>query len=99
MTFFKPRGVGSIEAVTFERGVEDFTKACGTGAIAAALVQMENFGFGAYHVKMPGGTLRVEALSSQEKVMGSGHKVFLTGPTQFDFEIRLVHSLIHQESK
>lgn len=50
----------TIQAVTYERGVEDFTQACGTGAMAAALYmktkspQEENF-----EVRMPGGTLSI----------------------------------------
>ncbi len=47
-------------AVTYERGVEDFTQACGTGAFAAALwlkaqdPERKNF-----EISMPGGSLNV----------------------------------------
>jgi len=60
VTFYQPIGDAHISVQTFERGVEDFTLACGTGAVAAAIV--------AFHrqpqlksitVKMPGGTLQV----------------------------------------
>jgi diaminopimelate epimerase len=36
--FFKSKGPDSIELRTYERGVEDETLACGTGAIASALI-------------------------------------------------------------
>lgn len=61
VTFFCPQSPSSIEAITFERGVEGFTKACGTGAVAAA------WSFRKLHpeirfveVNMPGGKLEVE---------------------------------------
>ncbi|MBK7843868.1 MAG: diaminopimelate epimerase [Bdellovibrionales bacterium] len=61
VTFFCPLSASAIEAITFERGVEGFTKACGTGAIAAA------WSFRKLHpevrfveVNMPGGKLEVE---------------------------------------
>ncbi len=59
-----------IFAWTFERGVEDFTDACGTGAIAAALTTNEN------NVFMPGGLLEVRrnkeniSLSGETKIIG-----------------------------
>ncbi|MBO9668573.1 MAG: diaminopimelate epimerase, partial [Bdellovibrio sp.] len=37
VTFYAEEVPGKIKAVTFERGVEDYTLACGTGAVAAAL--------------------------------------------------------------
>ena len=54
----QPRG--EIVAVTYERGVEDFTQACGTGAMAAALwwqlLEKEKKEF---LVHMPGGKLQI----------------------------------------
>ncbi len=49
-----------MKAVTYERGVEDFTKACGTGALAAAVwwknqAQERN----KFEISMPGGLLSV----------------------------------------
>lgn len=38
VTFFRRLTPDSIEAATFERGVEDFTLSCGTGVLAAAVV-------------------------------------------------------------
>ena len=46
-----------LKAVSFERGVEDFTAACGTGAAAAALYNLTMRGIRETQVEMPGGTL------------------------------------------
>lgn len=46
-----------IQAVSYERGVEDFTQACGTGAAAAALYNLRIQGVLESEVKMPGGIL------------------------------------------
>lgn len=74
--------VGSrIKAVTYERGVENFTRACGTGAVAAAFVCSQAAGAGSsQNIEMPGGTLKVENLS-----MGS--RPLLTGSVQHDYRM------------
>lgn len=48
-----------IDAITFERGVEDYTLACGTGAVAAAYVFHLDHGKDLVEVRMPGGLLAV----------------------------------------
>jgi len=58
VTYFVPKTATSIESVTFERGVEDFTLACGTGALAAARVHLKQKD-GSCEVNVPGGKLRV----------------------------------------
>lgn len=53
--------VQKVGAVTFERGVESWTMACGTGAMAAAYYAHELMGFAfPIEVRMPGGVLYVE---------------------------------------
>ncbi|MCC2677865.1 MAG: hypothetical protein K0R29_441 [Pseudobdellovibrio sp.] len=65
---FKPKGTNvthcflghdpkKIKAVSYERGVEDFTQACGTGAAAAAFFNLTKRGIQETEVEMPGGTL------------------------------------------
>ena len=60
-----------IFAQTFERGVENFTAACGTGAIAAALSTNQS------KIFMPGGLLKIDkhkdfiTLSGPTKMMGN----------------------------
>lgn len=64
---------------TYERGVEDFTLACGTGS-ASAVVALQAAGklaMGAVKVSNPGGDLTVEPVWEDGKVTD----LFLTGPT------------------
>ena len=67
-----------VRAVTYERGVEDFTLACGTGSgsVAAALTVMGLVSGQGVRVCMPGGVLTV-SLTCDERV----HDIYLTGPT------------------
>lgn len=72
ITFVYETTDSSIKAVTFERGVEAFTRACGTGAVAAAAVA------GKKHIIMPGGSLYISNASE-------GQRPLLRGPVQFEF--------------
>ena len=63
-----------IFAQTFEVGVEDFTAACGTGAIAASLAS------GSTNIFMPGGLLKVKKRNNE---------ISLSGQTQFVKEVIL----------
>ncbi len=74
-----------IQAITYERGVEDFTLACGTGAVAAALSyqarhcsSQENLDV---HVQMPGGELVI--------VLRDGLRPVMKGPAVMVGEIQL----------
>ena len=81
VTFFSPTGESSVRAVTFERGVEDFTLACGTGCAATAVsltlggtVPGDNL-----DILMPGGMLHVQVQRNGESIC----KILLTGPTAY----------------
>lgn len=52
------------EAVTFERGVENFTLACGTGALAAGAYVQKMTQSKKVQIDMPGGTLFVQSVNS-----------------------------------
>ena len=70
----------SIRILTFERGVEDYTLACGTGSASTVVVLwlQSKVPTGALTVENPGGTLRVT-------VKGTGGQVeelTLEGPTE-----------------
>lgn len=73
----------SVSAVTFERGVEDFTLACGTGsgAITVALTKLGLLCGDKVKVAMPGGDLFV---SFSDTV--SPTELYLIGPTCKVFE-------------
>ena len=67
-----------VKAITYERGVEDFTLACGTGcgSIAAALCLLGLSG-DELAIFMPGGELIVSLTAE----VGSVRDIYLTGPT------------------
>ena len=79
VTFVSPIGPGRVRAVTFERGVEDFTLACGTGCGAAALVLILSGRFSGdrLEISMPGGELSVDL----RREGGQVRDILLTGPT------------------
>jgi diaminopimelate epimerase len=80
VTFFNEVSPGEAEAVTFERGVENFTLACGTGAVAAAAFSLlKNPLLKTHSIEMPGGSLRVEWKNPLNAI--------LSGPTQFEFDL------------
>lgn len=80
---FKPEGANitfvqnttPAHAVTFERGVEDFTQSCGTGALATAAY----FGSKNLLIEMPGGTLGVT-------IDQDAGRALLRGPAQLEFD-------------
>ena len=79
VTFCKAMGKNDFKAITFERGVEDFTLACGTGCGSTASVMTllgkatgENV-----HIAMPGGDLYVTLTVTGDTT----RDIFLTGPT------------------
>jgi len=65
-----------FNAITFERGVDYFTLACGTGALASAFAVKEKFEKDKFKFKFPGGDLNVEI----------GEKYLLGGKVDFVFQ-------------
>lgn len=70
---------------TFERGVEDETLACGTGATATAIAASihTDSGKNKYHIKAKGGDLKI---SFEKKADGKYRNIWLEGPATFVFE-------------
>lgn len=87
VTFVKKTGEDALKAVTFERGVEGFTLACGTGCGAAvtALTLMGEVSGKDVKVTMPGGLIEISLTAENGRV----HDIFMTGSTArvFDTEI------------
>ncbi len=79
VSFVKRLDQQHLQAVTFERGVEDFTLACGTGcgAIVSTLSLKGIVSDKDVYVTMPGGQLSV-SLSIEN---GAVKDIYLTGPT------------------
>ncbi|MBC7741218.1 MAG: diaminopimelate epimerase [Bdellovibrionaceae bacterium] len=91
---FQPRGTNvtyvqleneanRLKAVSYERGVENFTDACGTGAMAAAMYNLIKRGSQQTQVEMPGGTLMMD-LSDLKNPQMTGPAVLLG---TFEYEI------------
>ena len=62
VSFYCVTSTQKLQAITFERGVEGFTLACGTGALAVTLAHLKHSSvknIQNYFVSMPGGTLKI----------------------------------------
>ena len=78
VTFAELIGENRVNAVTFERGVEAFTLACGTGAgSTAAILTVRGLVTGKnVKIKMPGGELIIDL----DRDGQTARNIFLTGP-------------------
>lgn len=79
VSFVRLLGRDRLQAITFERGVEDFTLACGTGcgSIVTALCLRGLVSGQEVSVSMPGGELQVSLCREGDGV----RDLFLSGPT------------------
>lgn len=70
INFYTRTGKNSVRVLTYERGVEDFTQACGTGccAVAAVLWAEGNLPGGRLAAQNRGGELTVTLDSSQGRI-------------------------------
>jgi len=84
VSFVEITAPDQLNAITFERGVEDFTLACGTGcgSIVTVLTLRGLVSGKNVEVNMPGGTLYV----STDCTGALPKNIFLTGPTCIAFE-------------
>lgn len=85
VTFYTEDTLGKIKAVTYERGVEDYTLACGTGAVAAALVYAQESSQNNIEVQMPGGMMQVQFLENDFHPLMTGTAVFI-GDFKYNLE-------------
>ena len=79
VNFYELTGEDSLYERTYERGVEDFTYACGTGtgSVVTVLTLQGKVSGKAVKVRMPGGELIIDAKRRGSRV----EQLFLTGPT------------------
>ena len=79
VNFYEITGENHVFERTFERGVEDFTYACGTGTASVALIlTLKGFSDGhGFAADMVGGRLTVDVEREGDKVTA----LYLTGPT------------------
>ena len=80
VNFYRWIGENEVRVLTFERGVEDFTLACGTGcgSIASILWTKGQLPGGVLTAQNQGGTLTV-TVSGEE---GTIRSIYLEGPTE-----------------
>jgi len=90
VNFISGTDSSSVSLQTYERGVEQLTLACGTGAIASALawhhLQRADEGDHLYQINVKGGTLTVHFTFSEQTEHYTAIK--LEGPTAFVFDGR-----------
>ncbi len=79
VNFYERLGPDTVYERTFERGVEDFTYACGTGtgSVAAVLAVRGELSADILHARMRGGELTIEVERQGDQVTA----LYLTGPT------------------
>lgn len=79
VNFYEKLGEDELCEITFERGVEDFTLACGTGtaSVVSILTLQGQVSGDNVAVRVPGGTLYVTVVAEGEDV----RELYLTGPT------------------
>ncbi len=73
---------GEVKIRTYERGVEDETLACGTGAVAAAMVATKFSPENRYKINTQGGMLEVSFSSSLNNVILEGDAVLVFSGSQ-----------------
>lgn len=79
VNFYEITGEDRVYEHTYERGVEDFTYACGTGtgSMVTVLTLKGKVSGRGVHVDMPGGTLIIDIDRQGEEI----ENLYLTGPT------------------
>ena len=77
INFYSWIGDATVRVLTFERGVEDYTLACGTGSASTALTLWKRG-------ELPGGELMLENRGGLLKVSIRDDGIYLEGPTEVE---------------
>lgn len=79
INYYRLTGMGKADVLTFERGVEDFTLACGTGcgSVACVLWKQGLLPDNTLTARVPGGELKL-CITGKDRV----EKLLLEGPTE-----------------
>ena len=93
VNFYQITGPQHVYELTYERGVEDFTLACGTGTGSVAAVLTASGRMDGTHISfaMPGGSLDMEVRMKDGRVCD----LFLTGPAQIVYTGELAEDFLH----
>ena len=85
VNFFELLEDGSVQLLTYERGVEDFTLACGTGSgcTVSDLVRLGRVDGTDVPVRVPGGLLEITVAGGK---YAPSRDIYLTGPTAVVYE-------------
>ena len=80
VNFYQTIGENEVRVLTFERGVEDFTLACGTGtgSVACTMFRKGLLAGGVLTAHNPGGTLKVTIHTEGDAIS----EILLEGPTE-----------------
>ena len=80
VNFYQVLGEAEVRVLTYERGVEDFTLACGTGtgSVATVLWRLGRLSGKVLTAHNPGGTLKITIGAEADKVTS----ILLEGPTE-----------------
>lgn len=97
VNFYEVTGPDAVYERTFERGVEDFTYACGTGtgSVAAVLTLLGQVSGKAVQVDMEGGRLVIDV----EREAGGIAALYLTGPTNVVCKGEITDDLLFLKEK
>ena len=81
VNFYSWTGENAVRILTFERGVEDFTLACGTGSAAVAVVcyYQGTLPGNRLYVENPGGTLEISLEEDGKNITA----LYLEGPAEY----------------
>ena len=97
VNFYELVGADHLIEKTFERGVEDFTYACGTGTCSTVAVLTLQGRVSGNHVvaDMPGGRLIVDVLRDGDRITD----LYLTGPTNMVLQGELTDETLFGDLK